>query len=114
MYTKVLRALYLEDKTIITKIALSTDDDLSIHFSTNKRIFKKCDEIGDNVYVQTNTNTQSKLSVLNRLYKLYGMDPTDLVFICEILMIKKLKKERDLKYVEDIGVRFKIYKRRKF
>ena len=80
MYTKVLRALYLEDKTIITKIALSTDDDLSIHFSTNKRIFKKCDEIGDNVYVQTNTNTQSKLSVLNRLYKLYGMDPTDLVF----------------------------------
>ncbi|MFR8651463.1 MAG: DUF4268 domain-containing protein [Faecalibacillus sp.] len=80
MYTKVLRALYLEDKTIITKIALSTDDELSIHFSTNKRIFKKCDEIGDNVYVQTNTNTQSKLSVLNRLYKLYGMDPTDLVF----------------------------------
>lgn len=80
MYTKVLRALYLEDKTIITKIALSTDDELSIHFSTNKRIFKKCDEIGDNVYVQTNTNTQSKLSVLNRLYKLYGMNPTDLVF----------------------------------
>lgn len=80
MYTKVLRALYLEDKTIITKIALSTDDELSIHFSTNKRIFKKCDEIGDNVCVQTNTNTQSKLSVLNRLYKLYGMDPTDLVF----------------------------------
>ena len=98
MYTKVLRALYLEDKTIITKIALSTDDDLSIHFSTNKRIFKKCDEIGDNVYVQTNTNTQSKLSVLNRLYKLYGMDPTDLVFY--------LRDKEDEK-----GTRFEIRRR---
>lgn len=101
MYTKVLRALYLEDKTIITKIALSTDDDLSIHFSTNKRIFKKCDEIGDNVYVQTNTNTQSKLSVLNRLYKLYGMDPTDLVFY--------LRDSNDKE--DERGTRFEIRRR---
>lgn len=101
MYTKVLRALYLEDKTIITKIALSTDDDLSIHFSTNKRIFKKCDEIGDNVYVQTNTNTQSKLSVLNRLYKSYGMDPTDLVFYLRDSNDKEAEK----------GTRFEIRRR---
>lgn len=101
MYTKVLRALYLEDKTIITKIALSTDDDLSIHFSTNKRILKKCDEIGDNVYVQTNTNTQSKLSVLNRLYKLYGMDPTDLVFYLRDSNDKEAEK----------GTRFEIRRR---
>lgn len=101
MYTKVLRALYLEDKTIITKIALSTDDDLSIHFSTNKRIFKKFDEIGDNVYVQTNTNTQSKLSVLNRLYKLYGMDPTDLVFY--------LRDSNDKE--DEKGTRFEIRRR---
>lgn len=101
MYTKVLRTLYLEDKTIITKIALSTDDDLSIHFSTNKRIFKKCDEIGDNVYVQTNTNTQSKLSVLNRLYKLYGMDPTDLVFY--------LRDSNDKE--DEKGTRFEIRRR---
>lgn len=101
MYTKVLRALYLEDKTIITKIALSTDADLSIHFSTNKRIFKKCDEIGDNVYVQTNTNTQSKLSILNRLYKLYGMDPTDLVFY--------LRDSNDKE--DEKGTRFEIRRR---
>ena len=101
MYTKVLRALYLEDKTIIAKIALSTGDDLSIHFSTNKRIFKKCDEIGDNVYVQTNTNTQSKLSVLNRLYKLYGMNPTDLVFY--------LRDSNDKE--DEKGTRFEIRRR---
>lgn len=101
MYTKVLRALYLEDKTIIAKIALSTGDDLSIHFSTNKRIFKKCDEIGDNVYVQTNTNIQSKLSVLNRLYKLYGMDPTDLVFY--------LRDSNDKE--DEKGTRFEIRRR---
>lgn len=37
-------------------------------------------EIGDGIYVWTNTSTQSKLSVLNRLFKLYDEDPADLVF----------------------------------
>ena len=37
-------------------------------------------EIGDGIYVWTNTNTQSKMSVLGRLFKLYDEDPADLVF----------------------------------
>lgn len=32
------------------------------------------------IYVWTNTSTQSKLSVLSRLFKLYDEDPADLVF----------------------------------
>lgn len=47
---------------------------------TNQDAFTKSLEIGDGIYVWTNTSTQSKLSVLSRLFKLYDEDPADLVF----------------------------------
>lgn len=80
MYQKVLQILYAKDKTIIARLAASSEDNLAIHFSMSDAEFSKSVEIGDGIYVWTNTNTQSKLSVLNRLFKLYGDDPTDLVF----------------------------------
>lgn len=80
MYQKVLQILYAKDKTIIARLAASSEDNLAIHFSMSDTEFSKSVEIGDGIYVWTNTNTQSKLSVLNRLFKLYGDDPTDLVF----------------------------------
>ncbi len=80
MFQKVIQILYDEDKTIITKLALSEEDNIALHFSTNQADFTKCLEIGDGIYVWTNTSTQSKLSVLSRLFKLYDEDPTDLVF----------------------------------
>ena len=80
MFQKVLQILYAEDKNIITKLASSKDDNVAVHFSMNKSDFLKCVEIGDGIYVMTYTNTQSKLSVLNRVFKLYDADPTDLVF----------------------------------
>ena len=46
----------------------------------NKTDFHNCVEIGDGIYVMTHSSTQSKLSVLNRVFKLYDADPTDLVF----------------------------------
>lgn len=80
MYVNVLQILYAEDKSIITKLAYSEEDGLAAHFSANARIFRKSEEIGDGIYVMTNTNTQSKLSNLTRLFKLYGENPEDLVF----------------------------------
>ena len=46
----------------------------------NEADFKKTVEIGDGIYVWTNTSTQTKLSVLNKVFKLYDADPSDLVF----------------------------------
>lgn len=80
MYQKVLKILYAEDKTIITKLAVSSEDNIVLHFSMNPTQFTKNVEIGDGIFVWTNTNTQSKLSVLKRIFKLYGADPSDLVF----------------------------------
>lgn len=80
MFQKVLQILYAEDKSIITKLAVSSDENLAYHFSTNPNQFSKSVEIGDGIYVWTNTNTQSKLSVLQRVFKFYDADPSDLVF----------------------------------
>lgn len=80
MYQKVLQILIAEDKTIITKLAVSNDDGLALHFGLSQSSFSKSVEIGDGIYVWTNTSTQSKLSVLNRLFALYDIDSSDLVF----------------------------------
>ncbi len=80
MFQKVIQILYAEDKAIITKLALSDEENIALHFNTTPDAFNKGVEIGDGIYVWTNTSTQSKLSVLNRLFKLYDEDPADLVF----------------------------------
>lgn len=102
MYQKVLQILYSEDKTIIAKLAISDGENLELHFSMNKDEYTKCVEVGDGIYVWTNTNTQSKLSVLRRLFKLYDDEPSDLVFY--------LKDDNET--VDEPGSRFEL--RRKY
>lgn len=80
MFQKVLQILFAEDKSVITKLAASTEDGLALNFTMNEADFKKTVEIGDGIYVWTNTSTQTKLSVLNKVFKLYDADPSDLVF----------------------------------
>lgn len=81
MYQKVIQILYAEDKAIITRLAFDSDDtSVAFHFSTRPDAFTKGVEVGDGIYVWTNTSTQSKLSVLIRLFKLYDEDPAELVF----------------------------------
>lgn len=80
MFQKVLQILYAEDKNVIIKLAASTEDNVALHFSMNESDFTKSVEIGDGIFVWTNTSTQSKLSVLSRVFKLYDTDPSDLVF----------------------------------
>jgi len=80
MFQKVIQILYEEDKSIITKLAMSEDENIAMHFSTNEDAFTKSLEVGDGIFVWTNTSTQNKLSVLNRLFKLYDEDPADLIF----------------------------------
>lgn len=103
MFQKVLQILYAEDKSLITKLAVSKDDSLAQHFTMNEADFKKTVEIGDGIYVWTNTSTQSKLSVLNRVFKLYDADPSDLVFY--------LRDENE-RAEEEAGTRYEI--RRKY
>ena len=81
MFQRVVQILYAEDKSIIAKIPFSDQETgLSLHFKANSDGSNKYLEIGDGIYIWTTTNTQSKLSGLKRLFKLYGEDPSDLAF----------------------------------
>ncbi len=80
MFQKVIRILYSEDKTIITKLAVSEEESIALYFHTAPDGVTRWLEIGDGIYVWTNTSTQVKLSVLSRLFKLYDENPADLVF----------------------------------
>lgn len=102
MYQKVLQILYAEDKTVITKLALSEDDGLALHFSFDSTAFTKSVEIGDGINVWTNTNTQSKLSNLNKLFNLYGIDASELTFY--------LRDENDDNESE-LGTRYEVRRR---
>lgn len=81
MFQKVVRMLYAEDKSVITNLAVSNDEStVGLHISMNPGESSAPVEIGDGIYIGTNTNTQSKLIVLRRLFKMYDVDPSDLVF----------------------------------
>ncbi len=79
-YQRVLQILFAKDKSVLINLALSHEDGIAVHFSMNPKDYPKCVEVGDGIYVWTNTNTQNKLSVLTRLFKLYEEEPTELVF----------------------------------
>ncbi len=80
MYQNVMQILYAEDKTIITRLAVSKNDKISIHFSTNTNAFQRYIQLDDGIYLNKTSSTQNKLYVLNNLFKLYNEDPASLVF----------------------------------
>lgn len=80
MFQKVLQILYSEDKSIITRLALSNENNVSAFFSIGKESFVNSVEIGDGIFADAQTGTQTKLSILSRIFKLYDEDPSDLVF----------------------------------
>ena len=80
MYQSILQILYNQDESIIIKLANSNEDGLALHFTTNEDDFTKVVEISDGIYAYGNTNTQNKLSNLEKLFKLYGEEPSELVF----------------------------------
>lgn len=121
MYQKVLQILYLEDKSIIIKLASTNDDSISMHFDMTEKSFKKSAEIGDGIFVNIQTSTQSKLSVLSKIFKLYDIDQTDLIFflseeneesIIESETISELHKKYwsfALEYLKEKNIENKIF-----
>lgn len=82
MYQQVISTLHSENKAILTKLAFSKDDseDLSLHFSPAANTFTSCRPIDENLYVWTNTSTQLKISVLRKLFALFNVEESELIF----------------------------------
>ena len=104
MYQKVLQILYSEDKSIIIQLAVSNDDGIAAHFSYSESAYRRSKvEIAEGVYVNTNTNTLSKLNILSRMFEIYDIDLSELTFY-----LKDYQEERE----NEKGTRYEV--RRKY
>lgn len=81
MYQQVLMMLHSEDKSILTKLAVSQNPNMELagHFSTEKDTFESCRAIDQNLFVWTGTDTQYKINVLKKLFPMFDVDPSELV-----------------------------------
>ncbi|MCI9297078.1 MAG: DUF4268 domain-containing protein [Lachnospiraceae bacterium] len=82
MYESVLKILHAEDKSVLSRLAHTPSDgnDISQHVSNRPADLRAALEIDENIYVEKNTGTGLKISLLRRFFKLYGADPADLIF----------------------------------
>ena len=107
MFESVVRLLHSEDKSVLNNLAYESDSsvDLAVYVSHKKTDLRGYIEIEHGIYIERNTSTWTKLSILKRLFALYHLDPANLVFYL-----------RDDDVVEDdeeiSGTRYEV--RRKF
>lgn len=85
LYQQVLQQLHERDKSVLTRLAMSgnSNEDMALHFSTQPDQFRSCRKIDEHIYVLTGTDTQSKISVLKKLFPLFGEDLDQLIFCLE-------------------------------
>jgi uncharacterized protein with ParB-like and HNH nuclease domain len=81
-YVAVLRLLDEEDKTILNQLAEGSPDDIPAakYFSTDSTELRQSHKLTDNIFIEANTSTQSKLSILRQLFDRYGIAYSDLTF----------------------------------
>ena len=80
MFEHVVKFLHQKDKSVLSGLAYSTTADLSTYVSNKEGDLRNALKIDDNIFMTLNTSTAMKVSVLRRLFALYGVDPMDLVF----------------------------------
>jgi hypothetical protein len=82
MLERMLKILHSEDRSVLTKLASAPKDGdlLSYVISDNPKSLRGVCEIDDGVYCERNNSTTMKISILRRLFKMFGIDPAELVF----------------------------------
>ena len=105
MMAQVLKILHAEDKSVLARLAHTDnpDDELNDYISDNPSDLRGALELDQNIYLERNTSTSTKLSVLKKFFKAYGQNPGELVFY-----LKDQNKDLD---AEEAGTRFEIRRR---
>ena len=80
-----------------------SDDELSVYVSSNPKDLRGTLEIDNGIFVERNTSTNVKISMLRRFFKVYGANPEDLVFY--------LKDGAENDQEDEIGTRYEIRRR---
>lgn len=81
MFEQIIKMCHQMDRSILIGIAHSKDNkELSKYVSTNKKELRTSFKIEEGLFFERNTSTNTKRSILLRLFKHYDLDPNDLTF----------------------------------
>ena len=82
MYQQVITMLHSENKAVLTKLAVSKDPavDLSLHSSMSSTSFNSYRQIDTDLYVWTGTDTQYKINNLRKIFAIFDVPESELVF----------------------------------
>lgn len=82
MFEHVVMFLHQKDRSILTELVYGAgnNSDLANYVSSDKTALRSALRIDEGIYIEKNTSTASKISILRRLFALYQIDPMDLVF----------------------------------
>ena len=105
MMAQILKILHGEDKSVLARLAHTDnpDDELNDYISDNPADLRGALEIDQNIYLERNTSTSTKLSVLKKFFMAYGQNPEELVFY-----LKDQNRDQD---AEEAGTRYEIRRR---
>ncbi len=82
MFEHVVKFLHERDKSVLFALvnARGEASSLSTVFSVTEQGVRSALKIDEGIYVEKNTSTAYKISILRRLFAQYGLNPMDLVF----------------------------------
>lgn len=80
MFEHIVKFLHQKDKSVLTTLAYSKNAELVTYVSSDESSLRSALKIDENIYVEKNTSTAMKISLLRRIFALYEADPMDLVF----------------------------------
>lgn len=87
MLEQVVRFLHRRDPSVLTGLAQGSMEDSFLHSYVSKTAasLRAPIKVDSGIYLEKHTSTDVKLSILRGLFKLYGEDPSDLVFFLKRL-----------------------------
>ena len=82
MFEDLVKFFYQKDKSVLISLAYKKKEDtvLAVYVRNNKSDLRSALKIDENLYIEKNTSTAVKISILRRIFTLYKADPMDLVF----------------------------------
>lgn len=82
MYEHVIKYLHSEDRSVLTKIVSDPDETsyLNTVFSNSPSKLRSSMQVDEHIYAEKNLSTESKISILRKLFARYGANPQDLTF----------------------------------
>lgn len=79
---QVVKQLHEEDASVLPRIAHAPreDGELSVYVSDDPTQLHSALEIEKGIYIEKNTSTNTKLTLLRKLFKAFGQNPEELIF----------------------------------